>query len=207
MSKVHDSYAPYCDSATLFTNKGVRRDIVYLRDSSSLQTLASRETLSGQDYVDTAEHRLIQDIFGIPTEIPLVEIDFQNDKVQGKILCGLVDSLSDGVDILVDNDLPGIMPFTVSVVTLAGTDTTNIQNVVRPGNTNVMSANDVADVQTDNDHVTDEDDLVDWDIESETNNVAVTNRSAHSEQDEDLVSDLDRLFTVDIPQIIPNAKI
>lgn len=46
-----------------------------------------------------AEHRLIRGIFGIPTEIPLVEIDFQNDTVEGKILCELVDSLPYGIDI------------------------------------------------------------------------------------------------------------
>src|SRR6218665_255233 len=72
--KAHDSYAPYCDSATLFTNKGVRRNIVYLRDSGTLQWLASKETLSDQDYVDTAEHGLIQGVFGIPVEIPLADI-------------------------------------------------------------------------------------------------------------------------------------
>lgn len=129
MSKVHNSYAPYCYSATLFTNKVVRRDNVYFRDSGSLQTLSSKETLSDQDYIDTAERRLIEGILRIPTKIPF---DFQNDKVQDKILCGLVDSLAYGVDILVGNYLGGIMPFTVSVVTRAGTETTNTQNVVRP---------------------------------------------------------------------------
>lgn len=68
----------------------------------------------------------------IPTEIPLVEIDFQNDKQQGKILCGLVDSLPYGVDNLVGNDLEGIMPLTVSVASRAGTNTSNTKNVVRP---------------------------------------------------------------------------
>src|SRR6218665_987894 len=110
---------------------GERRDIVYLRDSGSLQTLASKQCFSEGDYVDTSEHRLIQGIFGIPTKIPLVEIGFRNVRLQGKILCGLVDSLPYGVDLLVGNDLPGIMPLTVSVVTRAGTDTSNTQNVVR----------------------------------------------------------------------------
>lgn len=64
-----------------------------------MQTLASKESLADEDYVEVAEHRLIRGIFGIPTEIPLVEIDFQNDTVEGKILCELVDSLPYGIDI------------------------------------------------------------------------------------------------------------
>ena len=116
---MHDSYTPYCATAIYRTNNGEQRDIVYLRDSGSLQTLASRQCFSEDDYVDTSENRLIQGIFGIPTEIPLVEIDFQNEKLQGKILCGLVDSLPYGVDLLVGNDLEGIMPLTVTVVTRA----------------------------------------------------------------------------------------
>jgi len=113
-----------------------------------------------------------------------------------------------GLTFLVSNDLECIMPLTVSVVTR--TDTSNTQNVVRLESTNVRSArsvNDVADVLIINNHVTDEDELVDWDIESEINNVAVTNRSALPEQDKELSSDQDRLFTDDIPQIIPNANI
>src|SRR6218665_3155709 len=87
LSKVHDSYTPYCATAACYTINGERR----ARDSGSLQTLASKQCFSEGNYVDTSEHRLIQGIFGIPTEIPLVEIDFQNDRLQGKILCGLVD--------------------------------------------------------------------------------------------------------------------
>jgi len=70
LSKVHDSYTPYCATATNCTNNGERRDIVYLRDSRSLQSLASKECFSEGDYFDTSEYRLIQRIFGITTEIP-----------------------------------------------------------------------------------------------------------------------------------------
>src|SRR6218665_3477737 len=79
-----------------------------------MTALASKECFSEGDYFDTSKHRLKQGIFGIPTEIPLVEIDFENDKFQGKILCGLVDSLHYGVGLLVGNDLEGIMPLTVT---------------------------------------------------------------------------------------------
>src|SRR6218665_4016527 len=137
LSKVHDSYTPSCATVIYRTNNGERRDIVYLRDSGSLQTLASKQCFSEGDYVDTSEHRLIQGIFGIPTEIPLVEIDFQNEKLQRKILCGLVDSLPYGVDLLVGNDLPGIMPLTVPVITRAGTDPSTTQHVIRPVKNNV----------------------------------------------------------------------
>src|SRR6218665_234077 len=131
--------------------------------------------------------------------IPLVEIDFQNEKLQGKILCGLVDSLPYGVDLLVGNDLPGIMPLTVSVVTRAGTDTSNTQNVVRPVKNNVQ------DLGPDFDDVDDNEmnDLNDLDV---AHNVATT-RSAPVNQNDDFTSDLDRLFTVDVPPVIPTDEI
>lgn len=43
LSKVHDRYAPCCATATLCTNDGIRRDTIFLRDSGSLQSLASEE--------------------------------------------------------------------------------------------------------------------------------------------------------------------
>src|SRR6218665_1585730 len=70
LSKVHDSYTPHCATAACYTINGERRDIVYLRDSGSLETLVSKQCFSEGDYIDTSEHRLIQGIFGIPTEIP-----------------------------------------------------------------------------------------------------------------------------------------
>src|SRR6218665_1058332 len=49
LSKVHDSYTPYCATAACYTINGERRDIVYLRDSGSLQTLASKQCFSEGD--------------------------------------------------------------------------------------------------------------------------------------------------------------
>src|SRR6218665_157160 len=151
------------------------------------------------DYVDTSEHRLIQEIFGIPKEIPLVEVDFQNDKLQGKILCGLVDSLPYGVDLLVGNDLEGIMPLAVTVVTRAGTDTSNTQNVVRP------ERNNVQDIGSDFDGVDDNEMNVLNDVDVAHN--ITTTRSAPVNQNDDFASDLDRLFTVDVPPVIPTDEI
>ena len=200
---------PYCATATYCTNKGERRDIVYLRDSGSLQALASKECFSEDNYFDTSKHWLIHGIFGIPTELFLFEIDFQYDKLQGKILCELIDSLPYGVDILVGNDLDGIMHLTVSVVTCAGTGTSNTQNVVRPEKTNVKElgsdhddTDDIDDVLEDN-HA-DENDVNDWDDVGVTNNVVNTNRSALVDQNDNLALDLDRLFMYYISPILPN---
>jgi len=44
---------------------------------------------------------LIQDILGQPTEIPLVEVNVESDKLSGNILCGLIDKLPKGVDFLI----------------------------------------------------------------------------------------------------------
>lgn len=131
----------------------------------------------------------------------MVEIVFRNDKIQGKILCGLVHSLPYGVDILVGNDLNEIMPLAVSVVTRAGTDTTNIQTVVRREITGVKSArvdyDDCDDVSVDNGDV-DVDGLIDWNDLGDTTDIVGTNRSASVDQTEDLAPDLSNMFTDDL---------
>lgn len=131
----------------------------------------------------------------------MVEIVFRNDKIQGKILCGLVHFLPYGVDILVGNDLNEIMPLAVSVVTRAGTDTTNIQTVVRREITGVKSArvdyDDCDDVSVDNGDV-DVDGLIDWNDLGDTTDIVGTNRSASVDQTEDLAPDLSNMFTDDL---------
>src|SRR6218665_1849052 len=69
---------------------------------------------------------------GQPTEIPLVEISVESDKLSGKILCGLIDTLPHGVDFLIGNDLQEEMPLHVSIVTRARTYTTDRNAVVAP---------------------------------------------------------------------------
>ena len=71
---VHEKLAPFCVNAVLCTNKGARRPVELLRDSGALQSLVSKECLNAADYIDTLEHRLIPEILGQPTGIPLVEV-------------------------------------------------------------------------------------------------------------------------------------
>lgn len=93
------------------------------------------------------------------------------------------------------------MPLAVSVVTRAGTDTTNIQTVVRREITGVKSArvdyDDCDDVSVDNGDV-DVDGLIDWNDLGDTTDIVGTNRSASVDQTEDLAPDLSNMFTDDL---------
>src|SRR6218665_1396051 len=127
---VHAKLAPFCMNATLCTNKGTRWPVVLLRDSGTLQSLVSKKCLDAGDYLDTLEYRLIQEILGQPTEVPLVEVRIESDKLSGKILCGLVENLPHGIDFLIGNDLQEELPLHVSLVTRARTYTTDRNAVV-----------------------------------------------------------------------------
>jgi len=129
---VHEKLAPFCANAILCTNNGARRPVVLLRDSGALQSLVSKECLNAGDYVDRLLHRLIQKILGQLTEIPLVEVSVESDKLSGKILCGLIENLPHGVDFLIGNDLQEEMPLHVSLVTRARTYNTDRNAVVSP---------------------------------------------------------------------------
>ena len=118
---MHDKLSPFCVNAISCTNKGARRPVVLLRDSGALQSLVSKECLNAGDYVDRLLHRLIQKILGQPTEIPLVEVSVESDKLSGKILCGLIENLTNGVDFVIRNDLHEEMSLHVSLVTRART--------------------------------------------------------------------------------------
>jgi len=131
---VHAKLAPFCVNAMLCTNKGTRRPVVLLRDSGALQSLVSKECPNAGDYVDTLEHRLIRGILEQPTEIPLVEVSVESDKLSGKILCGLIENLPRGVDFLIGNDLQEEMPLHVSLVTRTRTFNTDRNAVVTPNN-------------------------------------------------------------------------
>ena len=190
LSEVEEQYAPYCATATLFTDEGVRKPVVFLRDSGAMQSLISKEYLQKGDYSDMRENRLIQGILGGPTEIPLVEINLENDRVKGKFLCGMVDSLPNGVDILIGNDLQQIMPLQVCVVTRSGTDTTNNHAVVlSPDN----DLSDVAEVLSmDSDHSPDTNSMVFDDDLCPDNDVHIS--AEHTTSSDDNV-DLTALFT------------
>src|SRR5688572_13624668 len=116
---VHDSYRPFCSNAWLYGHEGTRRQIVLLRDSGSLQTLVSRERLGNDEFKDTKENRLIQGVVGDPIEIPLVEIKLDSERVKGIVLCGLIDKLPEGVDVLIGSDIADMGPIDISVVTRA----------------------------------------------------------------------------------------
>src|SRR6218665_61405 len=92
------------------------------------------------------------------------------------------------------------MPLTVTVVTSAGTDTSNSQNVVRPVKNNVQ------DLGSDFDDVDDNEmnELNDLDM---AHNVATTRSAPVNQNDDFFASDLDRLFTVDVPPVIPTDEI
>jgi len=87
-SVVHEKLAPFCATAIFCTNKGARGPIVLLRHSGALQSLVSKECLNAGDYLDTLEHRLIQGNLGQPTEITLVEVSVESDKLSGKFYVG-----------------------------------------------------------------------------------------------------------------------
>ena len=97
---------------------------MFLRNSGALQFFVSKECLTAGDYNDMLE----QGIFGQPTEIPLVEVNAESDKLSGNIFCGLIDKLPDGLDFLIG--IKEVMPLHVSVVMRARTDTSKRNSVV-----------------------------------------------------------------------------
>src|SRR6218665_3161747 len=135
---VHKNLAPFCVNATLCTNKGSRRPVVLLRDSGALQSLVSKKCLAAGDYVDTLEYRLIQGILGQPTEVPLVEVSIESDKLSGTILCGLVENLPHGIDFLIGHDLQEELP--LSLVMRARTYTT-VRNAAVTSNSDPNDSN------------------------------------------------------------------
>jgi hypothetical protein len=101
----------------LISRNGRQRKICMLRDSGCLQSLVTAETCTPNEYIDTGETRLIQGIVGCPIEISLVEVEIDSDRLQGKFLCGLVEKLPTGVDVLWGNDIEGLA--SVAVITRA----------------------------------------------------------------------------------------
>ena len=126
-----------------------------------------------------------------------MEIDSQNDKLQGKMLCGLVDSSPYVVDVLVGK---GNYASNGHRCHSRGTDTSNTQNVIRPVTKNVIGLGPDFDGVDDNEM----NELDDLDV---AHNVVETTRSAPVNQNDDFASDLDRLFTVDVPPVNPNDEI
>ena len=75
---------------------------------------------------------MIQGILGSQSEIPLVDLDLENDQIQGRYLCGLVEYLPKGAGILISNDLPHVLPLQITeyrTTEHAMTDTNDVPSV------------------------------------------------------------------------------
>lgn len=53
-------------NALLYPKEGSLRQVVLLRNSGSIQTLASKERLKSNEYSDTKEDRFIEGVVGSP---------------------------------------------------------------------------------------------------------------------------------------------
>src|ERR1043165_4657999 len=102
---VDAGYLSFCTSGSVYAPTGLSRNIVVLRDTGSLQSLASKTVLHTNEYCDTGEVRLIRGISGVTLQVPLVEVVIDSKFANGTILCGLVDHLPTGIHILIGNDL------------------------------------------------------------------------------------------------------
>ena len=102
---VHPLFAPYCSSGQLISSDGSTQLINILRDSGELCSLFLKSAASPNFVKDTGEIRLIQGVSGNIIKVPLVEIKLETSLFSETVLCGLIDSLPDGVDFLLGNDL------------------------------------------------------------------------------------------------------
>lgn len=106
--EIHPGFRDYCNVGKLIKPNGQQKSITLLRDTGSLQSLASKQSLSTSDYENTGEVRLVRGISGDVLKVPLVQIELCSKFAKGKALCGLMDTLPAGVDVLIGNDLcPG----------------------------------------------------------------------------------------------------
>ena len=103
--RVDPGYKQYCLTAALIKPDGSQKEVTLLRDTGALQSLISKQASSCDDYVDTGEYRLIRGIAGDTIRVPLVEVQFQDNRLNGKYLLGLVDRLPEGLHGLMGNDM------------------------------------------------------------------------------------------------------
>jgi len=119
LKAVADGYRDHCFDAIIETPDGSRRHICALRDTGALQSLVSRQKLDSTEYVLTGEHRLIRGISGEAHPVALVQIIIQSSLGSGVFLCGLIDILPPGIDMLIGNDICPSGCSDVGVVTRA----------------------------------------------------------------------------------------
>lgn len=102
---IDPGYKDYCINVTLVKPDSSHRNITLLRDTGALQSLLSKETFSDNDYVETNEYRLIRGVSGQTLRVPLVEVTFVGEHVNGTFVLGLIDKLPEGVHGLMGNDM------------------------------------------------------------------------------------------------------
>src|ERR1043165_2030263 len=116
---IHQQYQPFVQEGVLYGQHGSQRQVMLLRDSGALQSIVSRDGLHAHEYIVTGEDRLIQGIVGEAVKVPLVEISLESEMVTGNFLCGLVDKVPNGINLLIGNDLVRNEPVDIGVVTRA----------------------------------------------------------------------------------------
>src|SRR6218665_672109 len=138
------NYIPFSAEVTIRTTKGTQRPVTLSGDTGAMQSLVLRMRFQTFEYVNTSENRLIKGVLGQAVAVPFVQISGSSDQGDGTILCGLIDELPQGVDMLVGNDHRDLVPVHVVVITRSHTRKTNTENAVCSPNTKVDVVSDQA---------------------------------------------------------------
>jgi len=101
---IHPLFTPYCKPATLIRPDGSHKRIHTLRDTGAMQSLL-RDSQGVRDYSNTGETCLLKDITGDTISVPLVQVHLHTDFLDESVLCGLVNELPEGIDLLIGNDI------------------------------------------------------------------------------------------------------
>lgn len=102
---MHPLFKPFCIEGFVVSPDGSKSAVRILRDTGALQSLLKRSSVPAELIGVTGDVRWIRGDGSSPIEVPLVEINFSSEVLDGPVLCGLIDHLPDGVDFLLDNDL------------------------------------------------------------------------------------------------------
>ena len=105
VNTVHPLFEPYCSIGYIVHASGERTQITILRDTAALQSLIAKSCVFSEALIYTGENRWIRGISGNILEIPLIELWLQSEFCDKTVQVGLVDTLPDGVDFLLGNDL------------------------------------------------------------------------------------------------------
>jgi len=105
INTVHPLFEPYCNVGYIVNASGDKSEINILRDTAALQSLISKSCVPSDFVVHLDEVRWKRGISGNIMEIPLVQVWLQSKFCNENVNVGLVDTLPDGVDLLLGNDL------------------------------------------------------------------------------------------------------